>query len=370
MLKHSEVAAYLLQRRLIDASTIVAGELRIEDVSRRNSVFKVIGRDSPCYLLKQGVGPEGAATVAHEAAVYQLLRSSDADNRLARYLPGYYGYDAQEQLLTLELLRDAQDLRVYHARRGRISARLAAALGDALAILHQLSVPADGWDTAGGRFVGQPPWILASGCPDHTLLIDLSSAGLQLLRMIQQSDVFCQDLDALRQGWRAETLIHQDIKWENCIVVPQPASARSLLKIVDWELANLGDPCWDVGALFGDYLGSWLLSIPFAGDGPPDQFIDLARYPLNRMQPAIRSAWQAYARRMKLEAATAAQWLLRVVRYTAARLIQTAFEHAQTATFLAGNIAGLLQLSFNILRRPHEALVHLLGIPVSPMSLQ
>jgi aminoglycoside phosphotransferase (APT) family kinase protein len=193
----------------------------------------------------------------------------------------------------------------------------------------------------------------------------LSGTSLQLLRMIQQSDVFCQDLDAIRQGWKAEALIHQDIKWENCMVVPQPASARNVtLKIVDWELANLGDPCWDIGALFGDYLGFWLLSIPFAGDAPPDQFMNLAQYPLTRMQPAIRSAWQAYAHRMELDPATATQWLLRAVRYAAARLIQTAFEHAQTASYLMGNIAGLLQLSFNILRRPQEALIHLLGIPV------
>jgi thiamine kinase-like enzyme len=364
MLRQSEVAAYLLQRRLIDASAIVAGDLRVEDASRRNHVFKVISQDGPCYLLKQGIGPDGAATVAHEAAVYQLLQSNDADGRFGRYLPCSYGYDSQEQILILELLRDAQDVRMYHTRRGRFSSTLAAAIGDALASLHRLSVPAEHWDTAGGRFAGQPPWVLASGCPDHTVLLDLSSTSLQLLRMIQQSDVFCQDLDAIRQGWRAEALIHQDIKWENCIVVPQSASARSLtLKIVDWELANLGDPCWDIGALFGDYLGFWMLSIPIAGDAPPDQFMNLARYPLTRMQPAIRAAWQAYAQRMELDPTTAAQWLLRVVRYAAARLVQTAFERAQTASYLVGNIVGLLQLSFNILRRPHEALVHLLGIP-------
>jgi thiamine kinase-like enzyme len=223
----------------------------------------------------------------------------------------------------------------------------------------------ENWDTAGGRFAGQPPWILTANCPDHALLMDLSGTSLQLLRTIQRSDVFCEDLDTLRQGWSADVLIHQDVTWDNCLVVPQPSAARSLTpKIVDWELANLGDPCWDIGALFGNYLAFWLLSIPIAGDAPADQFLDLAQYPLARMQPAIHSAWRAYADRMELSPATATHWLLRVVRYMAARLIQMAFEHAQTAASLTGHIAGLMQLSFNILRRPEQALVHLLGIPL------
>jgi thiamine kinase-like enzyme len=365
MLKHSEITAYLLRRGLIDALAIVAGELRIEDISRRNNVFTVTRSNGACYVLKQGAGPDGGATVAHEAAIYRQLQASDADGRLARYLPLCHGYDAEEQLLILELIQDAQDVRRYHTRRGRFSTRVAAAIGDALASLHRLSAPAESWDTGGGRFAGQPPWVLACSCPDHTILMDLSGTGLQVLRMIQQSEPFCQELDALRQGWSAEALIHQDFKWENCILAPQPSAARSFrLTIVDWEVANLGDPCWDIGALFGTYLSFWLRSIPFAGDAPLDQLIGLAHYPLARMQPAIGSAWRAYARGMKLDPAVEAQWLVRAARYTAARLIQTAFEHAQTAAFLAGDVAGLVQLSFNILRRPREALVHLLGIPL------
>jgi hypothetical protein len=80
------------------------------------------------------------------------------------------------------------------------------------------------------------------------------------------------------------------------------------------------------------------------------------------MQPAIRSFWQSYVRRMGLDADMSNEWLLRAAKYGAARLVQTAFEQMQGAVQLIGNVICLLQMSLNILLRPEYAIAHLLGI--------
>jgi hypothetical protein len=67
---------------------------------------------------------------------------------------------------------------------------------------------------------------------------------------------------------------------------------------------------------------------------------------------------------VSLDATTSYHWLLRAVKYGAARLVQIGFEQMQTSMQLTGPIVCLLQLSLNILRRPHEAAVYLLGIPL------
>src|SRR5262249_40281125 len=150
------------------------------------------------------------------------------------------------------------------------------------------------------------------------------------------------------------------LKWENCLVCgPSQSGRKRELKIIDWEFAGLGDPCWDTGTVFSNYLSFWLSSIPMTGEEPPDRFLELARYPLERMQPAMRAYWQAYVRGMGLEAVSADAWLLRAVQYGAARLLQTGFEHMQGSTYLTGNLICLLQLSLNILQRPQEAITHL-----------
>jgi hypothetical protein len=53
---------------------------------------------------------------------------------------------------------------------------------------------------------------------------------------------------------------------------------------------------------------------------------------------------------------------MRAIQYAAARLVQTAFEHLQLSNELAGDVGCLLQVSLNMMMRPHEAAVFLLGI--------
>jgi aminoglycoside phosphotransferase (APT) family kinase protein len=134
------------------------------------------------------------------------------------------------------------------------------------------------------------------------------------------------------------------------------------IKVVDWELAGLGDPAWDVGALFGEYLGFWLLSIPITGERPPEQFLDMAQFPLSRIQPALGAFWRSYKGQRGFSEEEGAQFLWRAVAYAACRLLQTAFESSQGASKLTGNALCFLQLSFNVLQRPFEVAAQLLGI--------
>ena len=363
MLAQNEVALYLLKRRLVSRESIVEGDLVVMDVSRRNRNYKVISERSPGYLLKQGVGPEGIATLAHEAAVYQLLQSDTGTHGLNLYLPHCYGYDPEEHVLILELMRSGRDLGEYHMDQGRFSTTIAGMLGDALGLLHRQKREQRKWSEDVHLFSGYSPWVLSVHRTDFSFFQRISNANIQAIKIIQHFPEFCEHFDKLREDWKVETLIHHDLKWDNCIVsVKSGLQRKTRLVIVDWELASRGDPCWDVGSVFNDYLSFWLLSIPLTGEAPLEQFIELARYPLEKMQPAIRTFWQSYVRQMGLSTAIANVWLLRSVQYAAACLVQTAFEQMQTSARLMGNAVFLLQLSLNILQRPQEALVNLLGL--------
>jgi hypothetical protein len=360
--EQSEVAPYLLHRGMISAASIVDGDLRVVDASRRNRNFKIIKERGPCYLLKRGVGQDGIATVAHESTVYQFLGAMPGHVNFQRYLPRYYGYDENERILILELLGDAQDFREYHRQGSYFSITSAAALGLALSKLHRLTSTARNRNQFSG-FFGRMPWALTVHRPGLSIFRDISSANLELIRILQNAAEFPQMLDELRAGWRVDSFIHHDIKWDNCLVfAPSNSKRKTGLKIIDWEFADLGDSCWDAGAVFSNYLSFWLFSIPVAGEEPPDRFLELAQYPLEHMQPAIRAYWQAYVRGMSLDAAQSGEWLVRAVKYAAARLVQTGFEQMQHSTRLTGNLICLLQLSSNIMQRPQEAIAHLLGI--------
>ncbi|HYP41983.1 MAG TPA: aminoglycoside phosphotransferase family protein [Chloroflexia bacterium] len=371
MLTPTTVAAYLLRKGLVQAATVVRGDLAVLDASRRNLNFKVVSEDGPSYLVKQGIGPDKAHTLANEAAFYRLLVASGTPGSGYKYAPRLHLYDQDEQVLVIELLHDARSLGGQSQATGRFSAGIAEELGRALATLHKLYA-LTGEASAGTE--QDTPWVLSLHLPDRPLYYEMSNASLQLIRIVQQFPEFGLLLEALRRDWRRSALIHHDIKWDNLLVVKEGSKRGGRLKIVDWELAGPGDPCWDAGSVFGEYLGHWLLSIPVTGEDPPDRFMEMARYPLEKIQPAMRRFWQSYARGMGLGDIEAQAWLVRAVRYAAARLLRTAFEQSQGSAQITGNTLCYLQLSLNILQRPQQAAVYLLGIPLNaatpPLSAQ
>jgi hypothetical protein len=368
-----QIAQYLLQRGLITAHSIVDEELHVVDASRRNTNFKVYTEQGPSFLLKQSVGQNKIETLDREAAFYRLAfpptldsQPSTLNSDLDRYLPRFYDYDSETHVLVLELVRGAENLLQFHTRRGRFPTTLGRALGRALGTLHNQTGNSEAASMlrTPHSALHTPHWILSIHKPVHGALRELSGANLKLIKVVQQDPEYCRLLDELRDEWRADILIHRDIKWSNCIVFAPPGSGRKTrLKLVDWELSSLGDPCWDTGSVFGQYLSFWLLSVPVSGQEPPELAIPFARYPLSKMQPAMRAFWQSYVQRMGLDATAEDEWLLRSVRYSAARLLQTAYEQGQESAQINSYMVCLLQLSLNILKRPHQAATSLLGIP-------
>jgi aminoglycoside phosphotransferase (APT) family kinase protein len=356
MLRPRDVLPYLLAHGLLSPRSVVDSEIVVLDSSRRNRNYTVLADPDSSYVLKQGVGPDRIATVAREAATYRLLQRQGGV--FARYLPDVSFYDADEHILVLELVPESETLREYHIRRGGVSPRAASSLGRALRLLHRIPPPA-------ASHVCEPPWVLALDRPPLTLLHDFSSASVDLLRVARTSDELAALLRGLAETWSASTLVHYDLRWENCVRSRAPASRDApRLRIVDWELSGLGDPCWDVGCVFAEYLAFWLTSLPTpsalsTGDQPT-----LALFPLDRVQPAIDALWSAYAG-ADASASQGTAALLPSVRFCGVRLAQIALEQMQSSARLTRTAVSLLQVGLNMLSRPLEASVILLGVTLA-----
>jgi len=369
MLTERELVQYLVQLNLLSNKQIIDGDLFIMDVSRRNRNMKIISEHGPCYFIKQGVDRGRFETVASEARFYELflhLRNNSFDH----YLPHYRNYDTKHGILILELVSEVWNLGEYYEQFGHFPISIATEIGKALSILHCIPLGGEDMSEWNQSLVRDPPFTFSLHHPDVRMLRRLSSTSVQMIKIIQRFPDFTDLLDKLREEWRRERLIHFDLRWDNFICLLPSGDKRKLaLKIIDWELACIGDPCWDIGSVFAAYLGSWLFSIPITGGTPVERFAELARFPLDRMQPAIRSFWQSYVRRMNSNITKPEEWLHRSVRYAAVRLIQTAFERTQMSMQLTSDIICMLQLSLNILQRPQEAIISLLGVPFSERTL-
>jgi len=184
----------------------------------------------------------------------------------------------------------------------------------------------------------------------------------QLSGIVQEQVGIRDELARLSQEWQSTTLVHGDIKWDNCILTKADSNSLASLKIVDWVLADVGDQCWDVGGVFQSYLTCWVFSMPIKDGAKPREFVELAPYQLKTMQPAMRAFWGAYRETSGANGSQVDQLLERSVRYAAARMIQTAYESLTFSLTITPHAVLLLQLSANILEKPGVAISELLGV--------
>jgi hypothetical protein len=348
MLDQSQTAHYLLSLGLVEPSAVVDGGLTVLDTSRRNRVFIVATRSGPTYAVKQA-GPRSRLTLENEATVLRGLAKAP---QLAGQVPTVVHQDPKLALLVLRSVGGARDWSEHHSA-GRFPHAPARALGRSLAALHGLT----------GRHVEDPPavermWALSLAEPPHELLLELSSVAQDLAARLQANAGMVDRLTGLRDCGRDDAFVHGDLRWENCLAVAAPGSwRRTRVLLVDWELAGRGESALDVGTVLAEYLSAWVGSIPIVDTADPSRLLALAKHPLRRMQPAIGAFWSAYRR-----ATPRAPTLRRVVELAAVRLLQTAVERAQVLSSPSAHLVTLLQLAENMLRKPDEAALILLGL--------
>jgi aminoglycoside phosphotransferase (APT) family kinase protein len=357
---------YLLEHRLLTPACVLDADLAVEEVSQRNSNYKVTRTSGPCYLLKQGLDRERAAALDREALVYARIRGAPDGRTLRPHTVRLFRHDPVENVLVLEFVRRAEDLRGYHARRGFSTAH-ARGMARVLAAVHQLppdflaSLPARSGaaveTTEDARL--DPPWVLSAHRPGVEVLRHVSAGALDLIGIVQQTERFAGHLDELRGEWAPSCVIHGDVRWGNWLLCR--GARRERLKLVDWELAGIGDPCWDVGSILSDYLSWWLLNLPQLAMDAMRTLPAPALSALRGMQRATGAFWREYCRVAALDGDPRRRFLRRAMRYGGARLMQTAYEQLQSSWRMNAVALQLLQLSLNVLNRPDDALRHLCG---------
>jgi Ser/Thr protein kinase RdoA (MazF antagonist) len=378
MLDVDNAIPFLLEHGLVERGWIVDGDLTLRSAARRNRNLRIEGPGGAGYLIKQPdeLAPASRRTLTSEAAFYEFCQQEAAAAPVARFLPRLVLRDRDRTLHALELVKGASTLASYHRARspGDFPVAASEALGIGLGTLHRVfRLPGLAADPRLAWLSRPAPWIFGSQRrPTLAMLADLSPAGSRVFQIIRAEAGLGVALDRLGPMWRAETLIHGDIKSDNILVgTPRDGDAAhdAAVWIVDWEFVQIGDPAWDLASALHDFLIFWTSSMPLEPHLSVEAMIDQARYPLGVLRPAIRAFWKGYLTAAGLDAAggsaepEADALLHRTVAFSAARLILAAHELSLEQEELPVQAVLLLQLGVNLLADPESGQVQLYGIP-------
>lgn len=361
LLDIDNVIPYALRRGLLSAAEVVEGQVRARSASRRNRNFRITREGGGGLLIKQAESEGARVTLRAEAGFYELVFHEAQAEPVREFMPRLCGSVPEDALLALDLIEDAAPL---HQFAGELRDRafllsIGTLLGQALGTFHRCLRPLAQQQQIARKLGRGVPWVLWVHRPGPEILAELSAGNRKTLQILQQDPDLSRHLDALRKSWQVDTFIHCDIKADNLLISNK---APRKLHIVDWELIQLGDPAWDLGAVFKDFLVYWITSMPIAKGMSGADMAARASLPLALFQEASRRLWPTYCQAAQLSGDAADSLLSRVVRSAAAWLVQYAYESAQRASTLGNHEVMMLQVGANIFADPAGATAHLLGI--------
>jgi hypothetical protein len=354
--------SYLEDVGLASSKDVVDSGLAVSEAGRRNRNFRIQKSAGTSLFVKQvpAVIAETRLSFLREAACSQLAIESPDLAALAAVMPRLVRYDEKQQVLVFELIEDGRSAAETVAQPGGLPDGLIAGLAATLARIHRETMRPGALARVASVMTGEAPWVFIIGDKADQVMPNMSRGCRQVVATIKASPELFHGLALIGSQWRRECLMHGDMKWDNVVICSGPDGSREI-RLVDWELANIGDPMWDVAGVMAALLQIWLLGEP-AGGAAPVRPAPPGKMPLSRVHQAAARFWQVYSAGFGDGAQAMPELRARLAWMTGARMVLMAFELGQKTDELSLSGQMALELARYFFVDPERALADLLGV--------
>lgn len=320
---------YLLARGHLKYADVFDGQVTVEPTRSRNSCLVVRRGPEDALLVKQPVSEFSGrpATLEREATCYWLANHDPDFEPLAETMPTFHHYDQHNHVLIVDYLSNTQSLETMFRRLGDVPVPIARSQARLLRSFHDPIFAACHDKPSAELFPAAPPSALRQfGVQRQSPNPSNAAAELVMARVGREPELG-EQVDALARNWRPSAFIHGDVKASNCLVTADATGSEDVhIRLIDWELADMGDPLWDAASAIASYLIVWLRSVDLErqrGIGaPPAAELRISSQTVD----AIDAFWLEYsAGRSEAPGAGVAE---RVGRYAALSLLYRFFTAA------------------------------------------
>jgi hypothetical protein len=320
------VFGYLVERNICQPSDIL---LNIQKLIGKNlnllihlSAAESAGEITARYVVKQGpIGRSGIPKDGfdEEWRFARLLRSHKELATLQALTSAPTFYDDENEIIVYRFFESYQDLGDFYSESQLYPAAVAAAMGVALASMHQATFQRTDYllELDPHSSSPEPRQLHRLNCCQEvshltpSIFRRVSVDGVKFYQLCQRSQDLSQAISQLEATTQRCCLIHADLKFNNILlhdgwrkwrrqVLPGSTSSllladdQSVVRLIDWEQWKWGDPAFDIGALVAEYLRAWLKSLMLSRDIDLAVALKLAAVPLETVQPSIQAFLQAY----------------------------------------------------------------------------
>jgi len=348
---------YLHKRQIIDEDAVVKGNFMVHPVNTRNNIMKIVlNVDNSLFVKQTKSDIVSDGLFQREIQANYFIKNNKEFASIATCVPLLLDHDDENNVIITELLYDAKNLYEHYMLTKNFDLNLAREQASILYKCH--TIPEKETDIS--MFPKLLPWVLQLDKHEAHQFFTNNPASLEIIKLIKDNQLLLSELVKLANSWQYTHLIHGDIKWINFLATANENGFAQ--KLIDWELADIGDPLWDVAGIMQSYITTWLLG--FDNNKPHSQELPeyMKFYDIKNMQPSAQAFLYQYANLHNYSETESSAFFIRVIQFTAARIIQTSVEGITYNTKIEANNMRCIQLAFNVLKDPRHALAELFNI--------
>lgn len=289
---------YLIEKGLLSARDIVDGGLVVQDLSRRNLNFSVKIAEAGGLLVKQvgsGNGTTDFSQLRAEADVLHHLNNEPVFAPMDGLVPHLNYYDEDNGIVVTELVTPGTSLTKYHLNAGDVHfpESAAATVATILAAFHESGAEAARRGVV-AHMAGKLPLGVTSFVSPYA---GNQAKAKRLFDSAYGESPQIKRIQSLLEDWGAhQQMFHGDIRLDNFLLTAGRGGTGGLnLKLIDWELAGVGDPLWDVACLQADYLRFWALCASNFNPKDADDYVNVAPFEKTAMAGFLATFWRTYA---------------------------------------------------------------------------
>jgi thiamine kinase-like enzyme len=344
----------------------------IEPIIAKNfNLLLSINKNLQLLVKQERHNQEGKAAgeFLAESQIHKLASDFPALSYWQSSISELLHFDRDNSILVFRYFNDYRDLSNFYTQENIFDDRIARKLGTVLASFHHDTYNRAIYRLALGKDRQQSETSIVKALIrslEHLtpeIFGIVPDDGLKFYALYQRYDSLGQALVELGDAVRACCLTHHDLKLNNILLHNQWEQSESqIVRIIDWERADWGDPAFDLGTLIASYLQMWLGSLVVSKSLSIEESLSLAITPLDRIQPSIVALTRAYLQSFPTILIDRPDFLQRVVQFAGLGLlqgIQAGIEYQKTL----GNIGiAQLQVAKSLLCHPDRSMPTVCGM--------
>jgi Phosphotransferase enzyme family len=284
------------------------------------------------------------------------------------FLPKILHFDPNCAILIVEFLTTHVDLYRYYSQENQFPVEIARSIGRLLATLHSQTFDRGEYqqflhERSNAEMINPASDIiqrLARITPVVFRMMPIEC--LQFFKLYQRFPSLSQAISDLGNSIAPSCLIHNDLKINNILLdLSWESPTSNIIKLIDWERTNWGDPAFDLGCMLGSYLEIWLDRLTISNSLSINESLQLTSTPLELLQPSLFSLLQSYLAGFPAITISRPDYLDRVVQFAGLSLIQRIEITIDEERIFGNRGIIMLQVAKQLLCTPQAAMNTLFG---------